>query len=574
MNKILTVLPILIFSMVFCVNAYPTRWSDDFRITYGCEKGGAGRDICFFDMSQDGDYFFVVHDGGRDYTFLTRISNEGNFVVKEKQLIKQIPKYVFFDANCKLHVFYSPAIYPSEIAYLQFDENGNKLINTTFISDVDWMHSSKVIAGTDNGGNIAIFWLEENATSPGKSNIMFKKVDSEAKTLNNTESLLTIDVDPLNWALKLWTSFDEYGNLYFLWREEENHTYYYYFVKFDTDGNILRDKTFIWSRLEQYAPQAWDYDQLVVGLDKIHLFTSQTEKKTTLEGKFIAMESYINYTQFQTDGSNVFEKKTIFSEVNGTIFNSLSVAMTTDQKIHLMWDDEIDYGPDTSPGPGYSHEQPREIYYLALNENGDPLHSTIRLTEVDQRNSRNPYTYAKMVDLFLVWSDNRYYESSDNLNGFDIFLKSTAQLNLTYLTIPFYVTVDGTIYPIEIVSNSTISHFDFNQSLKQISFNVTCRLDGTTGFCNITIPKSLLWGEFSLFMNDSPLVESVDYAKTYNGTHYTFHITYIHSTYKIEVIGTNVVPEFPSFLILPLFMIATLLAVIVYRRIRISSKMK
>ncbi len=35
---------------------------------------------------------------------------------------------------------------------------------------------------------------------------------------------------------------------------------------------------------------------------------------------------------------------------------------------------------------------------------------------------------------------------------------------------------------------------------------------------------------------------------------------------KLTIYWTNIIPEFPSFLILPLFMIATLLAVIVYRR--------
>ena len=34
------------------------------------------------------------------------------------------------------------------------------------------------------------------------------------------------------------------------------------------------------------------------------------------------------------------------------------------------------------------------------------------------------------------------------------------------------------------------------------------------------------------------------------------------------------IQKFPSFIIMPLFMIATLLAVIVYRRTRVSSKMK
>jgi hypothetical protein len=41
----------------------------------------------------------------------------------------------------------------------------------------------------------------------------------------------------------------------------------------------------------------------------------------------------------------------------------------------------------------------------------------------------------------------------------------------------------------------------------------------------------------------------------------------MHSTHQVVVdLDINIIPEFPSFVILPLFMIATLLAVIVYRR--------
>jgi hypothetical protein len=46
-----------------------------------------------------------------------------------------------------------------------------------------------------------------------------------------------------------------------------------------------------------------------------------------------------------------------------------------------------------------------------------------------------------------------------------------------------------------------------------------------------------------------------------NGTYRWIYFTYEHSTLEIII-----VPEFPSFLILPLFMMATLLAVITYRR--------
>jgi hypothetical protein len=46
-----------------------------------------------------------------------------------------------------------------------------------------------------------------------------------------------------------------------------------------------------------------------------------------------------------------------------------------------------------------------------------------------------------------------------------------------------------------------------------------------------------------------------------NETHSYLYFNYTHSTEEVIII-----PEFPSFLILQLFMIATLLAVIVYRR--------
>lgn len=121
---------------------YPAGWSDDFRITYGAEKGGAGRDLRFFDIAQDGDYFFVVQDGGRDYSFLTRINNEGIFIVKEKVLMETArgPSYVFLDGSRKLHYFYSPSVYPYEIAYLQFDENGSKVIDTVKNPCGDYIH--------------------------------------------------------------------------------------------------------------------------------------------------------------------------------------------------------------------------------------------------------------------------------------------------------------------------------------------------------------------------------------------------------------------------------------------------
>lgn len=114
---------------------------------------------------------------------------------------------------------------------------------------------------------------------------------------------------------------------------------------------------------------------------------------------------------------------------------------------------------------------------------------------------------------------------------------------------------------VEIYSNSSISEFQFNTTSIKLSFNVTGPA-GTSGFCNVVVPENLLWGNFSLFINGVPLVEGVNYTKAYNGTHYTFAITYTHSEHIIEIEGTEVIPEFSPALILPLFIVLTMLAVV------------
>ena len=117
-------------------------------------------------------------------------------------------------------------------------------------------------------------------------------------------------------------------------------------------------------------------------------------------------------------------------------------------------------------------------------------------------------------------------------------------------------------YPVGVNSNSTTTEFHFSQEDKLISFEVGGP-DGTPGFCNVTIPHDLLGGSYAVLVDGSPPLTINEWA---NGTHTFIHFTYNHSTKQIKITGTTVIPEVPSFLILPLFMIATLLAVILYRR--------
>jgi len=111
---------------------------------------------------------------------------------------------------------------------------------------------------------------------------------------------------------------------------------------------------------------------------------------------------------------------------------------------------------------------------------------------------------------------------------------------------------------IQTVCNSTISDFQFNGTA--IFFNVTGE-DGTTGFCRICIPKALTNNTYKIFVNGTEVTHIP--LPCSNRTHSYIYFTYNHSTQEVIII-----PEFPPFLILPLFMIATLLAALMYRRKR------
>jgi len=117
-------------------------------------------------------------------------------------------------------------------------------------------------------------------------------------------------------------------------------------------------------------------------------------------------------------------------------------------------------------------------------------------------------------------------------------------------------------YHVQIICNSTVSNFQFNGTA--ITFNVSGE-NGTTGFCRICIPTALMNVTYKVFINGTEVSHTL--LPCSNSTHSHLYFTYNHSTQEVIII-----PEFPSLIILPLFMIATLLAVIVYRRKHLSTR--
>ena len=111
---------------------------------------------------------------------------------------------------------------------------------------------------------------------------------------------------------------------------------------------------------------------------------------------------------------------------------------------------------------------------------------------------------------------------------------------------------------VQTICNSTISGFQFNGTA--ITFDVSGENDNA-GFCRICIPKALMNETYRVLVNGTEILPAPLPLPCSNNTHTYLYFTYNHSTQEVIII-----PEFPSLIILPLFMIATLLAVIVINK--------
>jgi len=111
-------------------------------------------------------------------------------------------------------------------------------------------------------------------------------------------------------------------------------------------------------------------------------------------------------------------------------------------------------------------------------------------------------------------------------------------------------------YHVQTICNSSISDFQYNGTA--ICFNVTGKTD-TTGFCRICVPRALMNETYKVFVNGTEV--PCNLLPCSNTTH-----SYLYFTYNLSTQEVIIIPEFPAFLIPPLFMITTLLAVIIYRK--------
>jgi len=107
-------------------------------------------------------------------------------------------------------------------------------------------------------------------------------------------------------------------------------------------------------------------------------------------------------------------------------------------------------------------------------------------------------------------------------------------------------------YNVSVISNSTINYFECLESDSTIRMYVSNMTPGQTcGFCRLTIPHDLLRPLYNITVNHDPVIYNTVFE---NETFSIIYFRYEHSTLEIII-----VPEFPSAIILPLFIILSLI---------------
>lgn len=95
----------------------------------------------------------------------------------------------------------------------------------------------------------------------------------------------------------------------------------------------------------------------------------------------------------------------------------------------------------------------------------------------------------------------------------------------------------GNSYLVTVSTNSTIANFQFDSATNTESYEVE-GANNTIGYCNVTIPKLLLNGNFSVQVDGN----TTYYSMTQNATDSILYFTYNHSGHRVEISAVDNTP--------------------------------
>jgi len=248
--------------------------------------------------------------------------------------------------------------------------------------------------------------------------------------------------------------------------------------------------------------------------------------------------------------------------------SNLSITLNLTRTSLLCTIDGFEVKPPTDPANSDPTQFKLERFFNMTNSYGEPPQrdSRLKITIEGGYNSTHTVTLIRpsMVPVPDITSSDQTYMVwfNQSVSGLrDLIFDIKYQGVFMWEGEPYRVVFD---------SNSAVEDFNFDIDHKQFSFNVTgppC----TDGFCNISIPKALLYAlpeEWVIIIDTPPPLEYLtEYNVTETDTHTFIYFTYHHIAipHIITIRGTQVIREFDATVLLPLLLISTLIIALINR---------
>lgn len=142
---------------------------------------------------------------------------------------------------------------------------------------------------------------------------------------------------------------------------------------------------------------------------------------------------------------------------------------------------------------------------------------------------------------FFVWSSPAIWDGCVYIGSLDSKLYAFGG-GSSFLP----VERSGVTYSVSAKSNSLVPDLSFEEASKTISVTTTGD-PGTSAFVNITFPTPLLDGPYSLLEDGT----SRSYEESSNSTHVAIYAEYVNDVHTFEVVGTSVIPDYPTVEVYP-----------------------
>jgi len=285
--------------------------------------------------------------------------------------------------------------------------------------------------------------------------------------------------------------------------------------------------------------------------------------------------AYTNDSEISTSRfMNNYDGLMLFNSFNNTICKNEMSA--NDYRGAYLWDsdgnsifqneiignkDQGLYLSDSSSNKIYGNTVAHSEYAIELDGTNNSLYHNNFINNTQQIDSYNLFNFWNNSIEGNYWSD--YNGTDSDLDGIGDIRYQIDSNNIDhYPLMGMFSSFNTTLGKhVNVITNSTIENFEYFEHNSTIILHVSNMTENQMlGFCRISIPHALMNETYHVTV-DGAEPYYVNYSLYDDGDNRWIYFSYQHSTLEIVI-----VPEFPSFLILPLFMIATLLAVIVYRR--------